>query len=375
MRSLFVIPSISARLGGSVASASLLATALAANHDVTVWTTDHDKSRALRFSDPRITVRVFERMAGCEYFSPSLLREFVREHWKFDSVNVFAFWTFTTLVGVLGKYLGCQVFHHTQGCFLPVALRHHRLRKLAARVMGARRLMNFFSGAILCSESEIGPALRWGITIPMTVVPNPVSPLPVERSRYRAGHAIPADAPLVVYLNRFDAIKRVYEICQAFSAVQSRHQSVRFVLAGDWDNPYGRRVKQYAAEIGLRADFPGHLSPTEKWELLADANVLCQFSAQEGLSNAILEGLASGVPVVISSGCNFDEVSEQGAGIVVDSIGEFADAVLTLLRDPGRALSMGKSGQALVGGRFSISAVRKRLEAAMSFRRPIGDFT
>jgi glycosyltransferase involved in cell wall biosynthesis len=115
--------------------------------------------------------------------------------------------------------------------------------------------------------------------------------------------------------------------------VQDRCENVVFLLAGDAATPYGREVQAHAARAGLNARFLGHLGLQEKWSLLADADVLCQYSAQEAHSNALTEALTAGVPVIASRGCNFEEIGKESAGFIVDSVEEMANATTRLLED------------------------------------------
>jgi glycosyltransferase involved in cell wall biosynthesis len=351
MRVLFLIPSLSSLRGGSVNAAVGLAETLSKAHEVQLWTTSHDAEhvhpRAAYASQVRMFPNVLRQMPF--FLSPSVIPALVSEIRQFDVVSVFELWTSWMAIGacVARARPSVPMFIHSQAMLLPHALQHHGKRKRIAQLLGGRSLLNSYAGVIACSPAEI-PAIRaWGVRRPIHVLPTAVSPQPACRGAFRARQAILEDAPLVVYLGRFDQIKRVLELCQAFKAVQDRREDAVFVLAGDYTTSYGRKVREAARAAGLRAVFPGHLGQNEKWELLADADVLCQYSLQEGHSNSLMEGLAAGVPLVISSGCNFESVRETGAGMIVESVEEMSDAILTLLDSPVDRKAMGRRGLAL----------------------------
>ena len=327
---------MSSRMGGSIASIGTLAKVLSREHTVEVWTSDHDSE----YLDPAVssvcTVRMFRLASKPFFLAPGLLPALISEGRKFDAFNVFHFWTFTGLVaGLILPFQQAPSFIHTQGIFLPVALRHHRRRKQVARLLGAARLLSRFTAVIACNPVEVPAIRKWGSPKTIHVLRNPVIPVPAERGGLRGRLGLSEDVRVVAYLNRFDPIKRVVELCQAFRVVQDRCQDTVFVLAGDAATPYGREVQAYAARSGLRARFLGHLGLRDKWSLLADADVLCQYSAQEAHSNALTEALSAGVPVVASRGCNFDEIGTEGAGFNVDSVEEMANATIRLLEDDG----------------------------------------
>jgi glycosyltransferase involved in cell wall biosynthesis len=186
---------------------------------------------------------------------------------------------------------------------------------------------------------------------------------PFNREKY----GIPPDVPVVLYLNRFNPIKRVLEMCRGLARIQAEHGTVRFVLAGDYDNPYGHLVRKWVQDAGLRAHFTGHITGEEKWMLLRDATLMCQYSAQEGHSNALLEGMAAGLPLVISKGCNFDAVERMKAGIVLDSVDGLAQGALQILRNPEMANMMAQNGRKLANENFSMQAIAEQFEATLCY--------
>ena len=77
-------------------------------------------------------------------------------------------------------------------------------------------------------------------------------------------------------------------------------------------------------------------------------------SYSEGFSIAVLEALASRLPVVITKACNFPEVEEHGAGFVVEADEEaISGAIGKLLSDPCLRASMGEKGRKLVSEHYT----------------------
>lgn len=94
--------------------------------------------------------------------------------------------------------------------------------------------------------------------------------------------------------------------------------------------------------LGVRPDVPAVLAR-------ATLGVLC--SRQEGLSNAVMEGMAAGLPMVVTdAGGNAELIQDGERGFVVtpERPQELAHAMLRILADPDRAHRMGAAARAYV---------------------------
>ena len=83
-------------------------------------------------------------------------------------------------------------------------------------------------------------------------------------------------------------------------------------------------------------------------------------SLAEGISNTILEGMATSLPVLATRvGGNAELVVEGETGVTVPSsdIEAMAQALVILADDPGRAKAMGQAGRARVERQFSLPAM------------------
>jgi glycosyltransferase involved in cell wall biosynthesis len=136
---------------------------------------------------------------------------------------------------------------------------------------------------------------------------------------------------------------------------------------GDWHlviagpDEFGMRPMLEAAvsRKGLtdHVTFTGMLERPDVLALLGHARLLLQPSFSEGLSMSILEAMAGGLPVLISTECNLPEVAASGAGRVIDPTRRAVAAAmreLVALAD-GAMREMGNKARELARERFDWS--------------------
>ncbi|HZV62088.1 MAG TPA: glycosyltransferase [Methylophilaceae bacterium] len=145
------------------------------------------------------------------------------------------------------------------------------------------------------------------------------------------------------------------------------------------DDGIGADLRALAAELGIgdnvrwlggRSDIPDLLS-------CADVGILC--SHEEGFSNAVLEGMAAKLPMIVTDvGGNAEAVLDRITGRVVPprQPAQLAQAILEMASDPTRG-EMGKLGRERVSENFSLTSCVTQYEALYdqtlrpsSFERP-----
>jgi len=136
-----------------------------------------------------------------------------------------------------------------------------------------------------------------------------------------------------------------------------------FLLAGEGE--LMESLRTLAVELGIR-DATHFLGRCERVADLLSISEICVLSSKaEGFSNSILEYMAAGRPVVVTNvGGASEIVSEGETGYLVAS-GDDADMaarIISLLRDPSRAMSMGENGKRVVREKFSCAAQLARTE-------------
>ena len=124
---------------------------------------------------------------------------------------------------------------------------------------------------------------------PNAAVPRPLAP-PPERP------AVFADRPVVLFVGRLQARKRLDDLLHACALLPEELQP-RLLIVGD--GPEGENLKQLAAQVYPRAEFPGarHGRELAPFFIAADLFVL---PGTGGL--AVQEAMSYGLPVIVGQG-------------------------------------------------------------------------
>ncbi|MDZ4831472.1 MAG: glycosyltransferase [Phycisphaerae bacterium] len=185
-------------------------------------------------------------------------------------------------------------------------------------------------------------------TVSNGIFPEEIAPLP-PGGVFRAQHERLASRRYVVSVGRLHYSKGYDVLVPAFARVAREVSDVDLVLIGP-DGGKKSDLEAIAKTLGIaeRVHLVGPVYGRNKFAALVDAACFCLPSRHEAFSNAITEALACGLPCVISPGAHFPEVAEVGAGMIVE-IEEvaIAAALLSILRDQGRAQTMGERGRLL----------------------------
>jgi len=139
---------------------------------------------------------------------------------------------------------------------------------------------------------------------------------------------------VVLGVGRFDRVKNFDLLIEAVHAMQD-DQKVRLVLLGD--GPDRGRLEQLAADLGIaeRVHMPGFIADPAPWYRRAAVHAVA--SECEGFGNTIVESLATGTPVVITSCLGApEELLDHGRyGTIVDAdAGAMALALSDVIRRP-----------------------------------------
>jgi glycosyltransferase involved in cell wall biosynthesis len=206
----------------------------------------------------------------------------------------------------------------------------------------------------------------------------------VDLSRFRGGRGdgavrrslrLPPGAPLVAVFSRLDRNKGLEYFLRAAAIIAARDREVRFLVVGDRfvskdgvivrDDEHRDELVSLTRRLGLegRVVFTGFRLDVP--ELLSEVTLSVLPSLSEGLSNAVLESMAAGVPVVATRVGGTPEAIEDGvSGLLVPprDAPALAGAIRALLEKRDLAGRLGQAARERIERSFSLDRMLRETQ-------------
>lgn len=182
-----------------------------------------------------------------------------------------------------------------------------------------------------------------------------------QQERERSESAIGVDEFVIGIVGRFGAFKRHDRLLEAFEALEGRvgGRRLHLLVVGDHGPEKERMTRAFkATPFAEQISWVGfQLDPAPHYRLM---DLLVIPSENEGLSNAMLEAMASGVPCLAHPACGAAEVIRDGENGWLRSM-ESADALAgelaSLVGEVGQVASAGLAARKTAEQRFSLSTM------------------
>lgn len=259
---------------------------------------------------------------------------------------------------------------HTRICGMLeeyILMRHPR-RKMLGRLLYLNANLRRSSSLLVNTPTEKSHVVSLGFLSPVRVIPNGVclpgtdDRLSRRESIEKLGLFIPQSSNVLLYLSRIHPKKGLHLLLQSLSGSLSKLSDWHLVIAGDFspDISYQKVVTDAAASSCMtdRIHFVGEVSGERKRAAFSLADMFVLPSQSEGFSNAVIEAMSWGIPVVITEGCNFPEVSEAGAGwVVLPDVDSLRSAIVEATSDLSRLRRFGSKALSLVHDNYQLSTI------------------
>jgi glycosyltransferase involved in cell wall biosynthesis len=285
---------------------------------------------------------------------------------EFDVWHVHQYGFHAALAVALGK-----VLHRPVVLKLPSSGAMGIEKALGVGIVG--RILRFFhlrvSAWIAISDETREEAIRFGVPPEhIYYIPNGVDgrqfhpALPEERAAARRALGLRC-ARLVLYVGRLSPEKNPLGLLDAWASVDNKARgNALLALVGDGRERDRVRAKAQTPNLAGRVHLAGQRSDVATWYRAADVYVIS--SHNEGLSNSMIEALASGVPVISTRVSGSSILLESPfAGLVADvgDVEDLADALESLLRDKSMRTQLGANARTIFESHFSLETWSKKM--------------
>ena len=202
-----------------------------------------------------------------------------------------------------------------------------------------RRIWRKAAAVIANSEGLRDLALQTD-DVPIGVIPNGV-----DTEEFAPADIFVEPGPRLICVSRLIERKGIDFLIRAMPAVIEKHPQATLSIFGEGN--IKEELEELVRSLGLTGSItlPGRVAHDELPGRYADADVFVLPSKNEGMSNTVLEAVASGLPVVGTTvGGNNVLVEEGRNGFLVEpeSVDALADAVLKIAADADGARAMGR---------------------------------
>jgi len=190
---------------------------------------------------------------------------------------------------------------------------------------------------VACSEGLKNRALQFLPSIPIDVIPNGV-----ELERFHPAKSKKDENILkLLTVGRLSVTKRVEMLIDAVEMLHKDGRKVHFTIVGG--GAMEQKLRQIVLERGLGdiIEITGRIESEKMPELYRQNDIFISASMQEGMSNAMLEAMASGLPI-ITTRCEGVEELIADNGIIVEKANgkDIADAIRSLIQNQQVCISM-----------------------------------
>ena len=242
-----------------------------------------------------------------------------------------------------------------QGMLEPWALAYKSFKKQVYMAAIERSALKNASAIQALNSSELHNIRSLGLKTPVIVVPNGIHRQDfaelTDPEIFIDRFPETRDKARILFMGRIDPKKGLDLLAPAFAKVREQFTNAHLIVAGPDNIGFLPKAKEYFVEAGCLdgVTFTGMLTGNIKSAALTAADIYVAPSYSEGFSMSILEGMASGLPCTITTGCNFPEAETAKVAYVVDpNVDTIANALICCLQEPATAKEMGSHARQFI---------------------------
>lgn len=218
----------------------------------------------------------------------------------------------------------------------------------------SKNLMNSSNIVLTVSESVADQIKHYYKFDKVEVIPNGVDIVKFHPSKMKGNY--------ILYVGRLGHGKGIFNLLDA-SKIWHNKTDVKLLLAGKGE--LEQKIKKKIEVDKLNVNLVGHIDQKELVKLFANAKLFVFPSLYEGMPTALLEAMASGLPIITTSvsGCK-DLIVDGYNGILIppNSPNKLSEAVMQCLNNPNRCIKMGSNARTTAETSYAWSNIAIKIE-------------
>jgi glycosyltransferase involved in cell wall biosynthesis len=373
MKVLHIVPSLLPESGGPSRSVPELCRALTARGtEVTLFST-HAPGKGLTIepSQEPYEVVLFPAKDGSPAGARAISKAIKARANEFDLIHIHSLWNLVvTLAASAARRAGLPYIVAPRGMLSEACVRQHRYTlKRAYALTADRRTVEGAARLHFLNADEMRSSLDGWFRYPEHFLArNGIdrSPDSIQPGSFRARYPELEGRRIMLFLGRLHPIKGLDLQLQALQRLIAKHPDLIWLLVGPDDGEW-QRLSSTIQTMGLQphVKWIGPVMGEPRFSALRDADVLVQTSLYECQSMTVNEGLAVGVPLVVTDSINYGEVETAGAGYVVPrDAAQLANAIDRILQAPDTSKKMREAGRQFAMAELSWTRIAAIVEAA-----------
>ena len=200
-----------------------------------------------------------------------------------------------------------KIFLTPHGMLEPwIISRNYWFKKVPAILLYQKWAVRDANVIVSTAEEERTHILQLGWNRNVEMLPNGIDTSAIEvKSHWK-------DARDLLFMSRLHPKKGLEMLIEAMSGVEH----LRLKIAGEGEIAYVRSLMNMVNDLGLggKIEFVGPVYGVEKWQMVRDADVVVLPSYSENFGLIVAEALASGTPVMTTTGTPWQAIEANDCG-------------------------------------------------------------
>ena len=307
-------------------------------------------------------------LLGNYAFSLNITQAIFSEINRYDLVHLTAIWSFPFLVGGIASLLSKKPYLISPRGMLydeAINIKSKRFKKLYYSLI-LKCALEKANAIHFTTEDEKGKVSSFvKLSNESFVVPNGIdlnlfNTLPIK-NLFKDKYPILKNKKYILYLGRINKQKGLDILLESFQELVKKFEDLILVVAGPDNDDYRNEMERWLKNRNLSSKvlFTGILKGDDKLSAYVDAELFVLPSYFENFGMSVVEAMACGTPVVISSRVGiYKEVEQSKSGIVVETNpGSLFDGINMLLNNASLKKEIAGNGKMLVKNKYDINKV------------------